>query len=476
MASILTNAAVASAGRLLNGLLGIVVVGLLTRLLGTEQFGNYALIISYGTILQIIADGGLYLTLTREIAAHPDREQRVLARVVSLRLVLLAAAFTVGGLVIPQIPPLRGLLPAYIVVTVGLAFQSLSQLAMGAYQKYGAMWRATIGDLMGRLVQIAAIVALSVGNGTLGVAVVAFTLGTAAAALLHRQLLPALRSIRPTASVHTWQMLLQSSWPLAAILVLNVIYFRIDMLVLALFRAPSEVGLYSAAYRLIESGLFFPAMFGGLLLPYLSRAWQRQQKKYSRQLIEQALSLLLLGATFAVVVLNLKAEPIITLIAGTDFAAAAPLLQILSFALAVMFLGNLFGFVLIATRQQMVLLKLYAVLALASLLVNLVFIPRWGALAAASTTVATESVAALVAAIVVWKDVRYTVSPTFVLRLALVALLTAAVLTLLPHTWHVIITVLAAAATFLAAAALVRLINPHKVRLLIRDKHTDAAL
>lgn len=476
VASILTNAIVVSCGRVVNVLCGLVAIGLLTRLLGTEQFGTYTLLLSYGAILQVVADGGLYLTLTREISAHPDKEQHILSHTVSLRLILLAAAFMLGGVLTLLIPSLKGLLPAFSIAAVGLAFQSLSQLALGIYQKHGVAWRATIGDLVGRAVQIIGLLMMYVRTTTVTAALGILALSMGVTATVHQQLLPAPSMVKPSLSLRTWWTLLQSSWPLGALLVLNVLYFRIDIIIVSIFRSSSEVGLYGVAYRIVESGLFFPAMFGGLLLPYISRAWQQNKKEHTRHLIEQGLTVLLLGALFVIVVLRLYARPLIIFIAGVEYAAAASLLEVLSFALASMFLGNLFGFILVAIHRQAVLLKLYALLALVSVLANLVLIPHWGAIAAAWTTVVIEILATTVAAGVVWHDIRYKISVSVGVRLVLLALVTITVLLILPRTWHIITHLLVAAVVFGGSAVVVGLVRRDTISLLLQNKQEHAAL
>lgn len=414
--SILANAGVASGGRLLHAGLGIIITGLLTRFFGPAHFGTYTLLLSYGALLQLAADFGLYLTLTREIARDTARDD-ILSYIVSLRSVLLVIFFLIGGLGSHYVAALAPFKILFFIVATGLLFQSLSQLLMGVFQRYGVVWRATVGDIFGRFGHIIGIVLLArVFTGAVAM-VSSFSVGAAAALLIHYALLPHRIRVRPAASWPIWRELLTTSWPLGAMLLLNAIYFRVDTLVLALFRDAAAVGQYGLAYRVIESGLFFPAMFGGLLLPQLSRAWHRQQIGRCQQLISEGLRLLLVVAALCLLVLLLFSSEAVLIIAGPDFLPAAPLLQILSWALAIMFLGNLFGFTLVAIDRQKSLLVLYAVLAVVNTVANFVFIPHYGAVAAAVSTVVTEAGAMLTAAWLVWRAVGFTVSLQFIARL-----------------------------------------------------------
>jgi O-antigen/teichoic acid export membrane protein len=435
--SILSNTVIATGGRLLNALLGIVTIKLLTNLLGQVGFGDYTLLLSYGALVQLVADFGLYLTLTREIAQHPEQEQHFVSHILSLRLTLLLIAFVVGGLLAGFIPSLARLDVLWWVVALALVFQSLSQLLMGIYQKYGVVWRVLVGDLSGRLFQIVGFVLIAQWDGTLYHVLLVFLGSTLLAFWLHRRLLP----IRPAARLvfiwPVWKQLLRVSWPLGAMLVLNAIYFRIDILILSLFRPVAEVGDYGLAYRVIENGLFFPAMFGGLLLPRLSSALHKHDLVQVRQLFREGLQLLLLAATFIVVLLVVIPDSVVLFFANESFIAAAGYLRILSLALAVMFVGNLFGFTLVALRKQKALVLLYGALVAFNLLGNLLLVPRWGATAAAWTTVATEVIAMTIAGWLVYRAIHFRISWSFLVRVLAAGAVTVLLLLYLPATFPV---------------------------------------
>lgn len=459
--SVLINTTIASLGRVVNVILGIAVTATLTRWLGADIYGSYTLLLSYGALLLVAADFGLYLTLTREIAEKPKQTQAIFSRIASLRLILLSLAILAGGwLTLTTASPVFFM--AYLIMAAGFVCQSISQLFMGIYQAHQVIWRATLGDVVGRLLQLGGLLALwFFGSALPGLrnasplltAAVWFTLGCAAAYLLHRILLPLPLRFALT---HKWAALkptLLASWPLAVMLVLNVVYFRLDIIVLAATRSAAEVGWYGLAYKVIESALFFPAMFGGLLLPLLSASAAGRNMAALRPRLNAALSLLVVVSLLALVLLWALATPIVIFLSGGEFAAAGPLLQILSLALFVMFFGNLFGFTLVALHRQRALLALYAALAGLNLLSNLLFIPRFGAVAAAWTTVVTEAAAATCAGFLVWRKVGFSLSSVFVGKAAVAALAAVVALRLLPNTWHVLIQIGVTAAIFMAVAA-----------------------
>lgn len=461
--SLLTNAGIASAGRLVNLVLGVLALALLSRILGPDQYGRYVVLVAIATIGQIAADCGLYLTITREIGRSEQRLPLLLAHGMSLRLLLVLLSLALAGITTLLVPSLRGLTTIYIVLAAGFVFQSLSQLLMGVFQYYQTVWYATIGDIVGRAVQIIGIVLAASIHPTLGAVALAFTAGTAVSFLIYQTLLPAQAHFRLAASWEQWRRLVRVSWPLGLLLVVNAIYFRIDALLLALFRSAAEVGYYGLAYRMIESSLFFPAMLGGLLLPRLSASYTQKSGR-ARQYIEEALRILILGGALLIIILSTQGENIIRIVAGSEFTPAAPLLALLSWALGIMFIGNVFGFALVAYERQRSLLILYVVLAVQNVVMNLLFIPRWGATAAAWTTILTEAAATTIAGILLYRLVPFSLSLRFAWRGLLIVGATVLLSMVLSMAWGIELALVII--FFCAAVVLAKLVVKDQLRLL----------
>jgi len=407
--SVLVNTGIAAGGRAVHTLLGVAVTAVLTRYLGVSQFGTYAALLSFAAILQIITDAGLYLTLSHRIVRDAEREYEYLSQSIGIRILLAVLVFGAGILAVRAVPSYHGYEGAFAVLGVGFTFQSVSQLLMSVYQKYGVVWRATVGDLVGRAFHIASLFLISRGSLSLSSAILAFTIGCLSALLVHYAWAPLSRVFPRSVQWDTWKQLFSASWPLGAMLILNAVYFRIDTVMLSFFRSSAEVGLYGLAYRIIESALFFPYMLGGLLLPRVTAALHEHDIIQAREWIEQALRLLSTVALIGAAVLFAVRRPLLAFF-GADFAGAAPLLAILSLAMICMFLGNVFGFTLVAQERSRALLALYGGLVVFNIAVNSVFIPRYGALAAAWSTVATEALSVSIAALLVRSSVPWRLS------------------------------------------------------------------
>lgn len=473
MASIVANLTVATVGRIINTALGLASTAILARLLGSANYGVYSVLLSYGVMFQIAADYGLYLLLTQKIGQDSSAKQHAIPPIFTLRVLLLIVSFVVGVTLALFLPAINTNLPALLLILAGLTFQSISQLCMGIYQANRSVAAATAGDTVGRLAQIAGLGWLLLQSHTLTsagspvmTAALLFGVGTLVALAIHLKYLPDRRHFKMVFSTAALKSMVRESWPLAAILVLNTIYFRIDMLMLPIWREAAEIGLYALAYRLIENTLFFPAMVGGLLLPHLSHAFHQRQGAHAQQLVAQALRVVTTVAAITAVVFIAAPREILTFIAGHQFAPAAPLLQILTLALVVMFFGNIFGFTLVAQKQSKFLLKLYLVLVVVNILANRVAIPALGATGAALSTLLTEIIACGVAAYKITSTLSIALPASFRWSLVAYIAVSALLIYLLPSSLTGIYRLVSIGCIALALAYIIRLLRLKDIPLL----------
>jgi O-antigen/teichoic acid export membrane protein len=146
-----------------------------------------------------------------------------------------------------------------------------------------------------------------------------------------------------------------------------------------------EVGIYSAAIRLSEVWFFIPVMITSSLFPSIIKA-----KKYSGTLYVERLQWLY---TFMVWLAICIALPItflsnwlVTILYGAAYSAAGKVLMIHIWSGVFVFLSSAFGKYLIIENITMV--NFYRVFygAIINILLNLIFIPRFGIVGSAYAT------------------------------------------------------------------------------------------
>jgi len=207
-----------------------------------------------------------------------------------------------------------------------------------------------------------------------------------------------------------WRQSLKQSFPLAVSGILIMIYFSTDSLFLSIFRPAADVGVYRLSYKILESSIFFPAMFVGLVMPPLCAAAFADWARF-KEILQRAQDILLVFAVPLVLGTFMLSDGIIGLLGGNQYPESAIILNILIVAVGLIFLGTLFSYVLIALEKQKALLWISLMGAVFNVAFNLTFIPRYSYWAAALSTVATEAMVTILMMAVVWRTIKCL--PTF---------------------------------------------------------------
>jgi len=95
------------------------------------------------------------------------------------------------------------------------------------------------------------------------------------------------------------------------------------------------------------------------------------------------------------------------LIGGSDFNASASVLNVLSLAIGLIFLGNLFGNSVIALNKQKSGAWIYFAGMIFNIVTNLIFIPKYRQVGAAWTTTATEFLVTILMIMLIYKTIHY---------------------------------------------------------------------
>lgn len=415
----------------------VATVALMTRALGPIGYGEYVTAFAFLQVVFITVDFGLQMTAATMLSDPKTDAPAVLGNLVSLRVLTAGAAAVVGGGLLWMMPfPLAVKIGGSILTVSFVAADAVAVLT-GLFQYRLTMTPVALAEVASKVLLLAG-VAVAVWNGLGLLGIMAVTAGASlvqAIALLYiaRKIFP----FRWRVDWPVWRKIFQTTWPLAVTIALNLVYFKMDTVILSLTRGSNEVGLYGAPYRILELGIHLGYLFLGLILPLLSRAAATNDQPRFTRLLQRGFDGMAVAAVPFVVGGGLISQPLMVLVAGESFAAAAPLLAILLLATGIIFLAAVFGYAVVSLGAQRRLIPWYAANAVVSLAAYGWLIPRFGALAAAWLTVGSELVILIAAAVVTYQQTRQ-LPRLRVAALALVSAIPMAGAVLLTPTWPVI--------------------------------------
>ncbi len=180
--------------------------------------------------------------------------------------------------------------------------------------------------------------------------------------------------------------LLTSSFLLAFVLILNLMYSKADIFILSINKTSTDVGIYGLAYRFFEFLIAVPAFFSNSVYPILL---DRKESSEFEVLVKKYLGILAL-TSLLLTSLTLIFSPLLPTI-KSDFILSVIPLQILSLSLPFFFLTSLLQWVFIIKNKIKVLVLIYGTSMIINVFLNLIFIPLYSYTASSVITVVSEA-------------------------------------------------------------------------------------
>jgi O-antigen/teichoic acid export membrane protein len=385
--------------RVVNLVLGVVVTLTLVRTLGDAGFGQWATVFAITEVVGYLSDFGLEQLAVRRAASDPEREPSWVGALTTLRftlgvpLVLVSLAILLPISVSAEMRATSLLVSATILAASIASARAILQLrvrndlAMVVTTANSALWAV-------------AVVAIAEGDGGMVAFAAAFLVVQVLTNLLYVLFGTRMGSIRLRGSRELWRPLLRVGIPLGVAGLLTIAYVRIDGVLVFALAGEDEAGLYAAVYRVLDRIQFLPIVVMTTLFPLIAAAWPADRGRVHR-LVQAAVDLLTVLALPALAFTVVAAEPVVDLLFGDEFERAAPALPILMGAfIAVSFWQLSLNVIIVVGLERR--LVLFAALGLVvNVVLNLIFIPPFGFLAAAWVTVATEALVAVLAMVTI---------------------------------------------------------------------------
>lgn len=383
-------------GYVLGIVLGLAAAPLLIRHLGVEGFGRFVTVVSLVTLVAGLTEAGLYAIALREWATREGEERdRLMRNLMGIRIALAAVAVAIAlGFSL-----LAGYEEALVVGTalvgVGFLLQSVATLLLVALQGELRFGWVTGVELARQVLTVVLIVALVVAGAGLvpffATYVAAGGLALLLTAWLVRGHMPLLPRLEPRAA---WP-LVKDSIPYAAAVAVNIVYFRLAIIIMSLVATAKQTGYFATSFRVIEVLIAVPAIAVGAAFPILARAARDDRERF-RYAVERIFEISMIFGVWVTLVVVLGAPTIIDVLAGPAGEPAVPVLRIQAIALTATFVAIAVGYPLLSLRRHRALLVANGTALVASAVLVFALVPLWEARGAAVAAVVAEACLALV--------------------------------------------------------------------------------
>lgn len=382
-------------GRLLVTGLGVVSVGLTTRYLGVDVYGQLTTAVLFVALFTSLSEAGITVTTIRELTHDEASWDEIVGNVLTLRLlagaVLAAITIGAGHLVYGDVSHHRVALAIdYLVVTTVLAaVQTSITTTLSAKLRNDLV---VVGAVLGRLVSLAGIIfVISYNLGYVGL--VETTVAGAAVNLVSDAIFSLRRfrlRLRLRFDVTYWRYITLLAAPIGVASIINTVYLKLDGVLLSLLRSSEEVALYGVAYRLMDLLMAFPQFLSTSVFPLLAAA--KNDPERLKQLTDRTIQVLDMVAAPLVVGAAVVSEQLAVLLGGRSFRDAALPMAILATGNLFLYANTGYSAALFAIGAQKQMLWTISVTFVVNIAANAVAIPAFGAPGAAGSVVLSEAV------------------------------------------------------------------------------------
>lgn len=363
---------------------------LLARNFTADVYGQVVTLITLSIVLVSIFDLGLPIFIQREIAVNRQIASEIYSKVFILGSLLMVVYFILGSaavlIVYNDIPYTMFIIISLMMYVSFLV--TVNNKALSGISEYKKQFQSF---LLPRILILAVFIpgiylySMSV-NILLGIMLTGIGLNLLISLLLLRK-----NDIRISIKYFSFsgvKKILAISLPLGIAVIFNLLYDKIDLLLISKLRGFDEAAFYSIAYGLFKSSSI---AFSFLLVTGFTRiAELRREPAAIKAFLKEHAMLVSIICIICSVILFAFAEFIITAFYTGKFENSVNILRILSIGIIAMGLNNLTGIILngMGYFKIVMFITLYALIM--NVVLNFVLIPKYGITASAVLTVVTE--------------------------------------------------------------------------------------
>lgn len=363
---------------------GFFVFVLIARVMGSDVLGQLAFVMAFILIFGNVADMGTMAVLAKDLVLEKKADPGLyFGNYLLVRLFLALVAILIAVAIVWLIQP--ELLELLLISSLAIPFVG-SRYLETVYQVYEKPMYTLYSSTFLAVIQLGIALPLLFW---FKVSLVGYLYGFVVTQGLYFifSMMLALRLVKPRLNLE-WSIvkkIMILAAPMGLWSLFNAFSSRADIFMLSYWRTSNEVGIYNAAYRLLDLAVVVAATASVPLVPVLSKMLKEQGDK-AKLLCQRLLEIVVILLIPVPIVLPYIAKDLIILVYGEAFIASAQVLQV--FAFIFVFLSSLYVASAINLASDNIHHSWWnAIVATAiNVIANIYWIPEYGVMGAAVAT------------------------------------------------------------------------------------------
>ncbi len=434
------------------------------RAVGNQSYGQYYSLFNITVLFLIVLDLGITNFNIRNIAQHSQLLNKHLGGLTILKLILgmvyLFVLLPVGYMLNNDSNSLK------ILFLLGLAqmFNSFTlyfRSNLSALLRFGWDAALSVADRL-LLIIFCSIVLLGIGGISMDIFLFAklqmitsfITMLIAATANFK-----VAGSIKLNFNPVFYYSILRQSFPFATLVMIMSIYTKSDAVLLSyLLEDASQAGIYAAGYRLFDAYAQFAVIATGILYPFFSRSIKLGQSVNA--ILGWSIRLLISSAFFLTIISLFFSNELAGLFYKEHVRETARVLSVLMFVSVPYVLSIVAGSYITAAGRIRFLIQVALLCAFVNIVLNIIFIPSYGAIASAIIAVLTQIVSASVLIYFIAKRLQFVNTTNWIIRLSVLVLtLLSGAFVISNQSWPIVLDMVMMLVIFVIALLFTRILD-----------------
>lgn len=212
-------------------------------------------------------------------------------------------------------------------------------------------------------------------------------------------------------------LIIKQTFPYAVLVLTMTFYYRMDVVMLDFMLDDGErqAAIYAQPYRLMEAFNQIGVLFAGLLLPMFAFMIKKNEKV--NELLQLSFSLLFIPAIVLAIIAYYFSTSIMEVLYVSNVAEAAKILPVLMYCFVAISTTYIYGTLLTANGNLLVLNKLSIGGLFLNLLLNYILIPIYQGFGSAIASLITQTVIVLIQMLIVNKLFNLKINIKFIVKL-----------------------------------------------------------
>jgi len=380
---------------------------IISRWLGANDFGLFALALAIISLIASIMISGIQLALSRYIAYHREKKDpEKIKRIIGATLQTILITNIIAGIgfwifateiaVFFHHPEIASLLKIFAFL---LPFYSTLLTLQKIFEGFQRIELSTAADIVLNGLRILLVGALVLTGMTIeGVSttyLIATICTTVVFWIICEKVLTAFTRNIFTNNVKEMQNIVSFSWPLMISIIVHIIMTWSDTLLLGFYRTASEVGIYNIATPTANL-LTVPAVaLTTVFMPLMSNLFAKKETEQMMKLYSTVTKWTFLIALPVILAIILFPQRIINSTAGMGYVEGASVLLLLGIGVFINAIAAPANMILLAMDKTKFMMKNSIIACIISLGLNFYLIPKFGVLGAGIAFLASSLIIAL---------------------------------------------------------------------------------